>query len=347
MSGPLKRSAIVKAVEGLKRAITAWENLSITGAPAVLWHGVQRKQVSQEVEEAAAALFELVDRIDIEPDAYPLVLAIDAFDDAFFAWADKFRTAADPPDPSGTPEVWNAFEVVTKELTLRTYKLPEPIGTLINLKPPCTLEKIAKMYGWYDGNGSPDTGKVQEEITAPGTHYEPADWVHPSKVRFAAEMAAKWEERANRIGKSRAGGQDRPQPVAKRESPESIEDLIRSGTNSAQICKMKHTTKAYVQAVAAELGLPLDGNVVADVLRKGRADTDEERDIVEKAEVMRVQALNSHEELGADIPARVLAMAADGVKPGDIAKALKDCDPNLNYQRVGKIIRDAELAETK
>lgn len=348
MSGPLSRKAIVQAVQALKSAITAWENMPLTQAPSTVWRGVPRKQVSQEIEEAAVELFDLVNRLDIEPSAYPLVLAIDYFDDTFSAWGEACSKAADRTDPSGSPEVWGAWTEVLRELTLRTYPLPEPIGALVNAKPPVSPKQIAKIYGWLDESGQADTQKVQEEMTAPGTHFDPKTWVHPSAKRFAAEMERKWAERAKRIATVRQTGRatSRPEPVAKREAPESIEELIRQGVNSEQISKMKKVTRAHVRAVAAELGLPLDGNVVADVFRKGRPDSDEEKEVAEQAEAMRIAGINSHEELGGDIKGRVLAMAADGVKPGDITKALALADPNLNHQKVNKILKEASKETT-
>jgi hypothetical protein len=330
-------------VQRLKDTITAWENLPITQAPTTLWRGTPRKQVSQEIEQAAAELFELVNRQDIEESAYPLVLAIDHLDDTFLAWADMCVQAADRADPAGSPEVWGAWTVVLQECTLRTYSLPEPISALTGAKPPVAPNQIAKIYGWYDENGQPDTQKVQEEVTEPGKHFKPKEWVHPSQRRFQEQKRKEWAERAKRLAsvKQTAKAATRPDAPPKREAPESIEDLIRQGVNSTQIAKMKHTTVAEVRALAAELGIPIDGNVVSDVLRKGRGDTDEEKDIAEKAETMRVNGLNSHSEFGADIKSRVLAMSADGVKPGDITKALRPADPNLSHQKVNKILNDA------
>jgi hypothetical protein len=349
MSGPLSRKAIVQAVQALKRALTAWENQPIHQAPTTLWRGVRRKQISGEVESAAQDLFDLVNRLDIEESAYPLVLEIDRFDDIWLAWAETCSKSPDQADPSGSPEVWAAWEQVLKELTPRSYSLPEPIGALANAKPPVSPNQIAKIYGWYDEHGQPDTQKVQEEITTPGTHFNPKTWVHPSRKRFEAQMQRTWQERAKRVGDARRSGpaESRPEQRAKPEAPESVEELIRQGVNSAQIVKMKKTTMAHVRAVAAELGVPLDGNVVADVFRKGRADTDDEKDIAEKAETMRVAGLNTHDELGGDIKGRVLAMSADGVKPGDITKALTLADPNLNHQKVVKILKDAKLETAK
>lgn len=338
MSGPLSRRAIVKAVEHLRDVIHEWENMPPNLAPMQLWKGAYRKQVSSEVETAAAALFDLVNRMDIEPSAYDLVLTIDQFDDTFSAWGEQCQRNPDMADPSGSPEVWGAWQAVMRALPERKFPLPEPIGQLLNYKPPTPRRKIAQIYGWYEESGQPDEIKVQDEITEPGKHYDPATWVHPSRKKYESGMAEKWAAREKRLANvSRTVKATEREAREKREAPESIEELIRQGINSSQIVKMKKTTLAHVRAVAAELGLPLDGNMVSDVMRRG-AKTDEEKEIEQAAEKMRIDGLNSHPELGADKKARILAMSEDGIRPGDIQKSLAEAFPGLTHQQVVQVI---------
>jgi hypothetical protein len=347
MSGPLSRKAIVKAVEHLRDVIHEWENMPPNLAPMQLWKGAHRKQVSSEVESAAAALFDLCNRMDVDVSAYDLVLVVDQFDDTFSAWGEQCQRNPDLADPSGSPEVWGAWQALLKVLPERKFPLPEPIGQLLNNKPPATRRYIAKAYGWYDDAGNPDEIKVQEEIIEPGKHFDPETWVHPSRKRFIADLEKKWVERGTRLASlSRVVKATERVAREKREAPETIEELIRQGVNSTQIVKMKKTTIAHVRAVAAELGLPLDGNMVSDVMRRG-AKTDDEREIEEVAEKMRIDGLNSYSEMGADKYSRIRAMADDGIRPGDIQKALAESFPGLTHQQVVQVIGKPPSAPKK
>jgi hypothetical protein len=346
MSGPLKRQEIVTAVEQLKLTIGAWEQMPLSMAPSIIWRSAPHKTVSQEIEQAAAELFELVNTLEIEASAWPLVLAIDEFDDAFIAWAKACQFSPDRTDPSGSPEVWGAWNKLLTEMSLRSFSPPEPIAALVRDK--VTHKNIAKIYGWYDSSGNPDVQMVQKEITNPGAHYKPESWVHPARRRFIAEIKSKWQAREAWLQKDRnrsAAAKD--QPHEKKAPPESIEDLIRQGVNSKQIAKMHGVQRQQVIDLAAEMGIPLDGNTVADVMRRRKNAADEleeEAEIDRKAEKMRIDAIDSHAELGEDRKARILAMAADGVKPGDIARALSDSFPDINYQQVNRTLKPQKAA---
>lgn len=340
MSGPIRRTQIVEAVKALHSAIEAWEQLPLSNAPTMAWGGQVRKVVSQDIQDAAANLFEFVSTAAVERDAWPLVLAIDSFADRFEDWAQNCNRAPDKSDPGGSPEVWGAWQVVLQELSLRHWKHPEPIGALLNLRPPPTHEKIARMYGWVE-NGIVQVHKVQEELTEPGKHYDPNTWIHPSEKKFMAGLEVEWGERCEKLAARPRDADDRGSVLkSKAEAPESIEQLIRAGVNSDQICKMKRVSKEEVRALAAELGVPLDGNVVADVFR-GNIRTDDEQEIARKAEAMRIAGLNSYAELGTDQTARILAMHADGQRPGDITRALESGFPGLTVQKVNTIIKRA------
>ena len=333
---------VLEAVQILRQTVEAWQLAAPPEVPLVEWRGLQRKAVSEDVQQAADLLFELVATEDIENslDCRRLVLAIDEFDTAFCDWAEKCQHNPDRTDPSGTPDVWAAYQRMLDAKMPRVFKHPEPIGALQALKPPTSPQQIAKIYGWYLPNGQPDTDKVQEEITSPGKHYNPTQWTHPGYVREKAAADARWEQRAKKPTANRPQREDARGP---REAPESIDELITHGINAKQIAKMKRVTEEQVRDRAAALGIPLDGNLVSAFYRQTKTQ-DEEQEIKQRAETMRVATFNSHEELGTDLVGRVTAMCADGVKPKDIAKALENAFPGINPQRVVKIRDEAKVA---
>lgn len=357
MSGPVKRQPIVEAVNRLKAKITEWEKLPLNQTPTTVWQGRAAKVVSQAIQESASELFELVNTQSIEQAAWPLVLAIDAFDDAFDEWARGCQFQQDKTDPSGSAKLWGVWNTLLGELPGRGFKPPEPMEQLV--RNEVNAKTIARIYGWYDEHGNPDVTKVQEEIATPGTHYNPKTWVHPSQKRLLAEMEAKWAVRAERIGKKATVGRA-AEPRQFKAAAESIEDLIRNGINAKQIAKMhwpevsaaigaternEATLEAgarYVSDLAEQMGIPIGGNATAAVMRKRAnesAAVEEEREIERKAEQMRVDGINAYPELGDDQTSRIFAMHSDGVKPGDIAKALSKSFPNLTFNKVTKILR--------
>lgn len=335
---------ILEAVQSLRETVEGWQRAVPPSVPLVEWRGTQRKAVSEDVQQAAAILFEMVATDDIENslDCRRLVLAIDEFDKAFCDWAEACQHRPDKTDPSGSSDVWSKYQQMLDAKVPKPFKHPEPIGALQALKPPTAPSQIAKIYGWYLPNGQPDTEKVQEEITTPGKHYNPTKWVHPGYVKEKAAVDALWAQRTQKPanGKPQTNGQASPQ--APREAPESLDELITHGINAAQIAKMKRLTVEQVRERAVELGIPLDGNMVSAFYRKTK-EQDEEEEIERKAETMRVATFDTHEELGTDMNARVVAMCADGVTPGDIVKALASAFPGLSQQRVTKIRDTAKV----
>lgn len=336
---------ILEAVQALRETVEAWQRAIPPAIPLVEWRGMQRKAVSEEVQQAADLLFELVATQDIEPtlDCRRLVLAIDDFDKVFCDWAEACQRIPDKTDPSGTADVWAAYQRMLDAKLPKIFRHPEPIGALQALKPPATPAQIAKIYGWYLPSGQPDIDKVQEEITTPGTHYNPKTWIHPGYVKEKAENDALWQQRAAKPTNGHARREAAEAARGPREAPESIDELITHGINARQIAKMKRVTEEQVRERAAELGIPLDGNLVSAFYRQTKTQEDEE-EIKRRAETMRVATFNAHEELGNDLAGRVTAMAADGVTAGDIVKALANAFPGLNQQRVVKI-RDGAKKE--
>jgi len=346
MSGPISFSEIKQAVDLLEEVVSEWQSTPRDEAVTVIWRGMERQAVSQSIEQVANELFELVSG-DIEEthEAHTLVLAIDAFDDAFCKWAEQCQLMPDRTDPSGGPEVWEPYRAMLAARERRTFPRPEPIEALVAQKVP--YQQIAKIYGWKDESGSPDLQKVQEEITTPGTHYRPEEWVHPGQRRQVAEVKDRWAARNEKARPARPSSNAKPK--ARKEAPETLDDLISAGVNVAQIAKMKRITPDEVRARAAELGVLLDGSVLAAAaaMRRMPSPTEDEEEIAQRAEKLRLMGANNYADLGDDQKARVLAISAEGRPPRDIVKILADAFPTLTYQKVTRIIDEAKLATAK
>lgn len=344
MPGPIVFEEIKEAVDFLEQVVSEWQSTPREEAAMVIWRGMDRQAVSQAIEEAAASLFDLIAGDDIEDShaAHALVLAIDAFDDAFSKWAEQCQLTPDRTDPSGGPEVWEPFRRMLDARVQKVYPKPEPIEALVAGK--VSHAQIAKIYGWRDASGAPDILKVQEEITVPGMHYKPAAWVHPGESRAVADVADRWAARNAKSRPSRTVAK----PKAPKETPETLDELIYDGVNVAQIAKMKRITPDAVRARAAELGVPLDGSILAAAAAKRRmpSPTEDEEEIAEKAEALRILGANDYGDLGDDMKARVLAISADGRPPRDIVKILAGAFPTLTYQKVTRLIDEAKLAAT-
>lgn len=350
MSGPITFAEVKAAVDLLEAVVKEWESAPLDKVAIVKWRGNERRAVSSEIENAANELFELVsqaeDFIEDSHACHALVLAIDEFDDAFCKWAEACQRMPDRTDPGGGPEVWEPYNRMLAARQQRAYPRPEPIGALLAQK--VSHQQIAKIYGWRDASGAPDLVKVQEEITSPGTHFKADKWIHPALRRVHADVADRW---ANREARQQRPGRkpSAPEPKVKREAPESLDDLIYGGVNVLQIAKMKRITPDQVRERAVDLGVPLDGSVLAAAAARDRrpSPTKSEEQIAADADALRWLGANNYGELGEDKEARVLAIAADGREPRDIVKILEKAFPGLTYQKVTRIIEQAKVDQGK
>lgn len=345
MGNVLTFAALQEAVEYLRSVVSEWENARSDAASMVNWRGSPRRAITSDIEQAAQQLCELVFDAEFEnsPKCHSLVLAIDAFDEAFATYAENCLRAPDRTDPSGGPELWGPYHRMLEACHPKGYPKPEPIGALLVGK--VSHQQIAKIYGWRTPDGALDVDKVQQEITEPGKHYQPANWVHPSELRAQAEIEQRWQLR-QAVRPSRRATRSAPAERMHRESPETLDELITSGINVTQIAKMKRVSEDAVRERAATLGVPLDGSVLATAAAMSRraSPSAEEEEIALRAEELRLAGLRDFSELGADKDARIAALHADGRKPRDIVKMLGNAFPGLSYQDVVYVIEKTKQA---
>jgi hypothetical protein len=323
----LSRKSIVAQVEKLQRVVAEWRE----NPPMISWRGLDHPSLSQEVRAYAIALFNLVDTMDVEPSARALVLAIDRFDRALQAWEEQVGDV----DPSGTQEFWNMYEEMLQAIKPRHFPRPEPLPALVSQK--VSYRNMAKIYGWFDVMGNPDVTKVQEELAAPGTHYKKETWKSRSQMRYEDEIEQAWATRPEFLDPRSARRQaETPHKAPPRKCPETIEELLRAGVNAPQIAKMHRVPIEEVQTAASELGIPLSGNLFANAFLSPDPRKDEEEEIRQRADDMRIAGIDTHPELP-DRDDKIAAMYAEGVPSQDIAKALQHAFPTLTRQQVTAI----------
>lgn len=329
----LTRDQILAAVEKLEVVVGQWEQ-SRDESLMVYFRGNQVRQLSQAIEQAAMELFELCDTPAITRDAWPLVLEIDVLDGELEQFAERYAVAPDATDPHGPNSLWAAYQNVIKAKTPPRLHKIEPIQQL--LAERVDRKNIAKIYGWRRPDGTPDLDKLQEEISHPGTHYDPSTFVHPVDKRFWEAIEEKWFARVASFEASEDG--DSRKTKLNKEAPESLDDLILQGVNAKQIAKMKKIDVDEVQARAAELGMALDGSTVAyaSYADAQRAAATKAQDGLQSA--LNIASLNIHRELGNDQPGRIAAMLADGVAPRIVVDALRPHFPTIRFQDVAMII---------
>lgn len=152
--------------------------------------------LNDEVMDALDGLMVLCATQDVEPEAQEAVLAFDDVSSAYAAWS---RASDSERLPGGSTAMWMAWDRFTTAVKTmgRRPPLPEPVTELFikGVKEP----QIAKIYGWRDASGFPDVRKVAEELARPGTHFDPATWVHPAAEKRRLELEQRWQDRAKRL----------------------------------------------------------------------------------------------------------------------------------------------------
>jgi hypothetical protein len=325
----LTRKNIVDALQLLRNSVKQWE-ASTDQTLLVRWRTGPRKSISEQLLADFDALFNFVDRDDVDNEMKATVLSIDEFESVFVDWCENCGLNPDETDPNGGRKFWDAFEAIYESLDVPHRKLPEPIEALVTDK--VSERQIALIYGWKNPDGSGDVNKVREEREAPGTHYNPRTWVHPSDKRRHEEIEARWALRKRRPGKESAGTKNR-------EAPESIDELIQQRVPSKQIAMMKKVDIEVVRARAAELNIPLDGQFVPRIqpvdIMQGIRDDEADR-------LATMQKLGEQQPL--PLPQRVMDLHSQGKSLEAIVDILKAENPKLTMAKIEKILQSA--AET-
>jgi len=237
-------AAAVKKVEALTKA---WEDDDHT--PMVEHEMREVRAVSKKLDRSWSELYDLVASGEIEPLAYPLVMAIDAWIDE----VDRFRDS-NTANPGGTSEMWSAWgDVLGLAARKPVPQMLEGIGYLTQVQK-CSPAQIAKIYEWKDEFGQPDARRVLEVIQS-GNADEPT--VSPHWARLCKKNAELWEARSNR--KRQVVKEVVPETSSPVVAPESMLTLLEQNVPSRQIARMKNVDQQTVIDYARELNMIVDG----------------------------------------------------------------------------------------
>ena len=313
----------------INKKVDEWR---LADEPVVRWRKGQRKAISEELAKMFHELFTATESSEFDEEAKPIVLAIDDFEKLQTEWAEAITYEPEDTDPSGTSAMWLAWDAVVKSLT--PHKFPEPESIKALVAQNVGDQQIALIYGFFKADGSLDIQKAREERETPGTHFDRSKWVHPTQKRMNAEVATKWSARARQ---SRPDfGSFEPQIA-----PESIEELINQRVGSKQIAEMKQITVEEVRAKAAEMGVPLDGQIVAPVspadrmadVRKADAELD-----AKLTEIAKEEAIDAFEKLS--LQEQVKALKDEGAEtPEALLEVLKEFHPKLTIAGVKSALK--------
>lgn len=366
----LKREQIVDQVHKLQVLVEAWDNqaLDAQGSPPPLFDS----PVMLGIRQLAAA----TRTMDIEPSAWELVLALDAFLFETEQWLQRYMTDVQVyTKPSGinaplegAGEMWTAWVVVRKLLPARRRNLPLPVQVLIEQRVP--TNQICRMYGWTLDGGRPDTTKLAEHIAyerrgEASPHFDPVTWTAPADRQAAAKVAEKWRgrpERLSRMNLVSLDGDERlihPRPEHRIPAePIEFTALLR-GMTPKQLARMYELTEDEVRTELAAKGIVLVGQEFREAtlnpgVRKPGLDWQLEqqvqataRQLDAEAEEWLAQYQPTIDSAGDDLADQVLALSADSVPPQKIAKVLtavraKSGQGKVTYQQVNKMLAKAE-----
>lgn len=316
-------------LEAARKVVVDWESLPADQSPIVKWRGLDRLAISEALITAWERLIEFCDRPDFEPVAKPVVLAIDKFERVLAGWGEQLEIDSLNADPNGSVELWNAWQSIFA-VKPPQIKRPDSIKTLIEVQN-VPDRQIALQYGFAE------VRMVREEYENPGTHYDPKTWEPPHFRKAMQAIESEWSERSKRY---------RVQSTVKKErrpAPETLDDLISQGVPGQQIARMKGITIDEVRDRADFLGLSLDGQAAAIPMNP----VDRLAEIRKNEDAARARASESgkrgpHPEME-NLLERVSACAADGMKPGEIANALRGEIPGLNGAKVAKMLESARV----
>ena len=350
----LTAKQIFAAFAGVEQAVDEWEQEE---GPFTTWRGQQVKAVALSVDEALAAFFEWFR--PVASDASDLhtkrvVLHVDAFERELEEWMDGLDNRPNETDPAGPSSLWRALEELRACKKPPAKKLPEPIAQLLAID--LEYRKIAQIYNWYREDGEPDTVKVTEEISRPGSHFDPDTWESRQDEKRRKEIEDRWEtrveDRPGYVHRAHQASESAEKAKQKAAAPESLDELLAlPGITVDQIIRMRpqgqDLTPDEVRERAAELRIPVDAQAIAmagrHVLPNQQAQAN--ANAREQANIRRMElaAMDCHPEL-ADPEARALAILADlGGDVATTAELLNSVSVPVTYQGV-TAMRDRQVA---
>ena len=300
----------------------------------VAWSGGVSRSLETLEPDLAWLMEEFQGGQVFEPQAWETVLAIDEFLRQVVDWAERVKNDWQATDPGGEKALWDAFQEVARSAEENLPSKIETVAQLLSL-PNMSVQQVARMYGWFDELGNPDTTKVEEEKLEPGKHTH--GWVNPAKKARESRVEAQWVKRCEEFGgwDTNVFKPEREAEANRIEAPaqESVEELLSlPGMTFEQCARMKQVTIDEVREAAKEIALanPMIAQMVSLDAINGRMSVN--HDMVSARNMLAAAVIDSYPEL--DTVERIYAMADDGIRPGRILAALRATHCVLDYDQV-------------
>jgi hypothetical protein len=245
-----------------KNCVTRWR---MADGPNVGWQGATVKAISSELDTAIRMLCDAsADTIggitrDADNAIRRQLIALDQLAYAYRKFIQDASFESPTAPPSGSDSLWNAWEAVDRAFSssaeMAGLRPPAPIAHLIEVEKVSPVQ-VARIYGWLDENGDPDTNKVFEEMEKPGAHFDPAKWVHPAIRSSTKLVEAQWSareprgpffhviENIEREIEHRANASKVP----------SIEELVAVGAPAVQIARLHKIDVAEAESLLFAAG---------------------------------------------------------------------------------------------
>lgn len=248
----LNFTTCVNAFKGTAEKIEEWNSSSNSN---IKWHGRLVKAIDQETFESIESLCGLssTGSDSVHEDAREIVLAIDEFALRFAEFNELVASSSPTVQPSGTPEMWSAFEAIRSRTEKWAPKPIEPVAILVE-RDRVPAWQVCKIYGWGSEEKGWETQKVQEELDNPGIHTG-ENWENPAVVRHKAAVDAEWSKRKPVLNFASASEFS----ATKKPAPETLQTLITQRVGIEQIMAMKGVSREEVEHEAAKLGVTLAG----------------------------------------------------------------------------------------
>lgn len=321
------RDSVLREIHLVHSAVQQWR---LADTPNVLWQGQTRKAISTELQQAFDRIIAFARQNDFIESARELILAIDDFELALEAWLEKATRDPANTSPSGSAEMWSAWERVY-QLRERSggFPLPEPIDQLLQ-RDKVPLQQIAKIYGFTTPDGQADLAKLNEEVAKPGTHFDPVTWEHPSRRRIAEEVARRWEQRTGTVSPRGKLHEVLPQVAV-----ESIENLLRQGVDFKQIARMKRISLADVEQAATLLGIRAPKERTIYPAHPTVAHFERMQEEATRQADYQAQLSTAPPEVDSAEAERMIREYGNlGLEPQEIQQALANLQPNLSQKEI-------------
>lgn len=189
-----------------------------------------REHIDATYSEQFNAMVDIFDAGDVPKECAELASAVADF-------VTQMNAFDEQENPYPTEAFWQARErleaVRDRMIEPEAPRKLESIKELAAL-PNMSHEQIARMYGFVDAKGRPETHKVAQELATPGSVIGP-DWVHPeeaAKRKRYEEAKARQQEAGHTKQAARA-------PAC----PETPLELFQQGVSVAQSARMLQWTE--------------------------------------------------------------------------------------------------------